>query len=391
MGDNSASQRGHAERMPGDIVYIDESGHTGDLLKPGTAFDFSGQPHFVLAGVGPMDAARAAALLDQIGSRHRLRMREVKSDRLQTRPAFVRDLFAALRDHDVPLFVEAVDKAFFLMIQIVNCHVMPPTGGTQGDEEDLIVRNAFADFLYQSLPDTVLARFIDACRADNADAVRVSLDALLDWARSEHGGNEEEAAIVRGIEENVVESIDDFERAVAGQPDGYRRFLPIPDAGKRDRLYWMLPNYSSLTNLYARVNRYRQGRLSGLTLVHDEQAQYDDIIRTAKAAVERFEDVSWVVQPGADYAFGETAALSFGNSAESPGLMIADVVAGHVRRVLRDHMAERALGNTAFDALLTLWDVDPTRGAGLNLVLPTAAVQRLQMKALARRAGLRER
>ncbi len=374
-----------AEGMQEACIYIDESGHTGDLLTSGDAFEFNGQPHFVLAAVGPIAPEQARALLADVVARHRLQMREIKSGALSRRPAVARDLAASLRKLGIPLFIEAVDKVFYLVVSVVNNQILPPTAGTPLDEADWYVRNQVADFLYQSLPDEVLKTFINACRMDTPEAVRASLGSLLAWTQ-ELRADDEERMLLDFIGENLVESIDDFETALASDPLGHRRFLPLPDAGKRNAIYWVLPNYSSLTNLYARINRYRQGRLRGVTLVHDGQSQYDEVLREAKAAVERFVDTTEHVHSGADYAFGETAELSFAVSAETPGLMIADVIAGHVRRVLREHMAEQPIHDMALDAFLEIWDADDIEhGAGLNLVLPTAAVERLQLRAISRR------
>ncbi|MBB4730519.1 DUF3800 domain-containing protein [Xanthomonas arboricola] len=371
--------------MQAGVIYIDESGHTGDLLKPGRGYGFSGQPHFVLAGVGPMAPHQASELLAPLVARHRLKMQEIKSDRLHKRPAFVRDLIHALREAEVPLFIEAVDKTFFLMISIVNCQILPPVVGFAGGTDDQYVRNAFADFLYYRLPDQVLDAYVEACRADSAEAAGVSLVRLLAWAREAEAEDEEEAAILAALGQSLAEALDDFEQACAEAPDGYRRFLPVPDTGKRDKTYWLLPNYSSLTHLYARINRHQRGKLAQLTLVHDEQAQFDGILRTAKRAVETFVDRSGHVHPGADYAFGEAAELVFARSSASPGLMIADVVAGHVRRVLREQVAGREIDATGYAAFLGIWDAgDEARGIGLNLVVPTATVRQLQFDAWSR-------
>ena len=377
--------------MQSGVIYIDESGHTGDLLKPGRGYGFAGQPHFVLAGVGPLSPERAEELLSPLVARHRLKMQEIKSDRLHKRPAFARDLIRALHATQVPLFIEAVDKTFFLMTSIVNCQVLPPVTGFVGGAEDQYVRNTFADFLYYRLPDPVLDVYVEACRADSAEAVRASLTRLLDWAREADAEDEEEAAILAALGHSLTETLDDFERACAAAADGYRRFLPLPDTGKRDKTYWLLPNYSSLTNLYARINRFQRGKLAHLTLVHDEQAQFDGILRTAKQAVESFVDRSGHVHRGADYAFGETAELAFARSSATPGLMIADVIAGHVRRVLRERMAGREIDANADAAFMEIWDAgDEARGIGLNLVVPTEAVRQLQRDALLRHATRRE-
>lgn len=391
MHDNPDIGDGNRAGMQAGGIYIDESGHTGDLLKPDRGYGFSGQPHFVLAGVGPMSPEQASALLEPLVARHKLKMQEIKSDRLHKRPAFALDLIRALRAAEVPLFIEAVDKTFFLMTSIINCQILPPVAGFAGGPEDQYVRNTFADFLYYRLPDPVLDVYVAACRADSAEAARASLVRLLGWAREADAEDEEEAAILEALGQSLADTLDDFEQACAEALDGYRRFLPLPDTGKREKTYWLLPNYSSLTNLYARINRFQRGKLAHLTLVHDEQAQFDGILRAAKQDAEAFVDRSGHIHLGADYAFGETAELVFARSSASPGLMIADVVAGHVRRVLREQMAGREIDTNAYAAFMEIWEAgDEARGIGLNLVLPTETVRQFQFDALLRQAAGRD-
>lgn len=367
-----------------EVFYIDESGHTGDLLTSGRRFEFNGQPHFVLGAVGPIAPEVAAELLCEVVAKHRLHnMREIKSESLDKRPWVARDLVAALKERGVPLFVEAVDKLFFLALQIVNCQILPPSGVVELNEQDKVVRNQIADYLYDNLPGSVLESFINACREDTPAAVRNSLEILLAWTKVPNEDVNDRNLLCM-IGQSVAETIDDLKIALLDDPAGHRRFLPLPDEGKLHAIYWVLPNYSSLTNMYARINRYKEGRLTGVKLVHDGQTQYDDVLRSAKNAVENFVDNTSYSHLGATYDFSERAELSYGVSAETPGLMIADVIAGHVRRVLREHMSESSIHDDALDAFISIWEADVERGAGLNLVLPTAAVHRLQIRAFRR-------
>lgn len=374
-----------SELQPKQFVYIDESGHTGDLLIHGNAFGFSGQPHFVLSAVGPISPDAAATLLFEVADRHRLKMHEVKSYKLDKRPGVALDLASGLRALGVPLFVEAVDKRFFLVVEIVNCHVFPPTSGAPLDESDRYVRCGVADLLYELLPDSLLESFVAACRLDTAAAVQASLESLHAWTESFDGADAQMREVLDLTALSVADSLDDLRIELNKNPGGYRFFLPLPDAGKRDATFWILPHYSSLTNLYARLNRYFRGKLSDVVMVHDVQTQYEGVLRSAKSAVENFVDPTSYAHPGASYSFSETADLSFETSDTTPALMIADVIAGHVRRILRDAAAQTSLHPGALDAFLAIWeDNDLSRGAGINFVLPTAAIQRLQQIAILR-------
>ncbi|WP_295547379.1 DUF3800 domain-containing protein [uncultured Stenotrophomonas sp.] len=370
------------------FVYIDESGHTGDLVNTGRSFEFGEQPHFVLAAVGPMSSEQASRLLDDIVAKHRLhQMRELKSELLHRRPGVARDLARALGELDIPIFIEVVDKALYLIVSIINSQIIPPGSGPELDEGEVYLRNRLADYLYTNLPDSVLGVYVDACKLNSPEAVRASLVTLQAWAEEAALEDDpEDRQLLYLLRQSMGHSLEVFDFAMKHDPQGHNTYLPLPDEGKQHATYWLLPNYSSLTNLYARINKCCAGRLSDVTLVHDGQTQYDEVLRAAKANVETFVDTSDYEHPGADYSFVEHAGLAFESSAQTPGLMIADVIAGHVRRVMREHAAESDIHPQAWDAFLQIWDAgNLERGTGMNLVLPTATVDRLHHRILLRR------
>jgi len=53
-------------------IYIDESGHSGDMVDNGTGYDFKRQPYFALAGVGLQDEEEWDARLQALRDRHRI-------------------------------------------------------------------------------------------------------------------------------------------------------------------------------------------------------------------------------------------------------------------------------------------------------------------------------
>src|SRR3546814_17065133 len=59
-------------------------------------------------------------------------------------------------------------------------------------------------------------------------------------------------------------------------------FLPLADRTETDRMVWMLPNLTCLTNIYARINLSRPDGLGGINLVHDDQLQYGRILADTK-------------------------------------------------------------------------------------------------------------
>jgi hypothetical protein len=63
---------------------FDESGHSGDLVKSGMAYDFLDQPIFVLTAVGIEDEAPLMQKIEAMRLRHRIPAGELKSKSLQS-------------------------------------------------------------------------------------------------------------------------------------------------------------------------------------------------------------------------------------------------------------------------------------------------------------------
>jgi hypothetical protein len=72
--------------------YIDESGHSGDLINSGKALDFDGQPIFSLACFGVSDETRLDNAIVRLASKHRITSMELKSSSLKKKPGFTLDL-----------------------------------------------------------------------------------------------------------------------------------------------------------------------------------------------------------------------------------------------------------------------------------------------------------
>lgn len=106
--------------------YIDESGNTGDAVRTGEKFDFGAQPLFTLACIGIDDPASLKGELARLKTLHAVQGVELKSSSIRNKPGFVRDLIAYLKRQCCPLFIEVVDKKFFICAHVVSTLLMPP-------------------------------------------------------------------------------------------------------------------------------------------------------------------------------------------------------------------------------------------------------------------------
>ncbi|MGZ4956497.1 MAG: DUF3800 domain-containing protein [Methylobacter sp.] len=353
--------------------YIDESGNTGDLSLSGPGIDFGGQPVFTLACIGLSDENDLYAALNDLKKKHKVQASEVKLSRLLKRkPNFILetvDCFISLRS---PFFIEVVDKKYQLAVNITNNFVWPPYFNTEESQETIYLKNIFSDFIYHRVGNEVFYEFIQSMK----DPSNEKVDRMFALFKEAIAYIDHDVA--EGLRDSVNESKDDFR--VMQEQEGelaYKRFLPVPDEGKRGQTIWMLPNYSCFTNIYARINLYLSGNISSCKIFHDEQSHFDEIIGQAKYQSESSPITSYI-PPFADYRFKQSAELFFKVSHDSVGIQIADILAGLSMRWYQSHLnGELPTGpiHEAIDRLLH--QSSPPRGVGINLVATHNAASKL--------------
>ena len=316
--------------------FFDESGHSGDLVKSGTAYDFLDQPFFVLAALGIEDEAPLAQKIEAMRIRHRIPAGELKSKSLQSQSAFVAELLSEVLDAELPLFIEVVDKRYFICMNLVNHQLLPPVMGFPEGPQLHFLKNVAVDFLYDEISDHVLTRFVEACLSPSDDSLMSLFGSLMLFSAGESTMPQNQD-IREGVHRMVVEAATEYGEMRKADSTAYLRFLPSPDLNRHSKQVWMLPNLSSFTNIYARINLFRKQRLAGVRLVHDQQLEVEEILRDAKRTAEMIKDSGFeAFTPAADYIFHEQASLEFAASHASIGIQAADVIAGTVMRFFRD-------------------------------------------------------
>lgn len=346
--------------------YIDESGNTGDLSLSGPDMDFGGQPVFSLAAIGISEPLALSAKLEDLRKKYNVNSRELKlSSIYKKKPDFLLELTSYLTSNGVPFFIEVVDKKYLLAANITNYFVWPPYFNTEESEITANLKNIFADYIYHCIPNATFFTFLQTLKTPSNDGVSKFFDLFKKEIKNQN--HEITEILTRCIDE----SKDDFENIIKMEGvEAYKRFLPIPDEGKRGQVVWMLPNFSCFTNLYARINCYQGGELTSCRIIHDEQAHFDEIIKESKKQVENFDSTkSGYSPPFADYKFHERADLFFTVSHSDPGIQVADILSGMVMRHYRSHLKGESPPRAAkesFDVLLR--HSNRSKGIGINLV-----------------------
>jgi hypothetical protein len=350
--------------------YIDESGNSGDLVRTRADLEFHGQSVFSLAAVGTMEEVHLAVEVERLKQKHRIRSNEIKSSSVRDKPQFIRELIEVVVDGELPWFIELVDKRYMICAQIVNSQLLPPDVTGPESPSSVFVKNTMADALFFQATTDTLNAFVAACKAPSFEAVKKCL-----WMLAVMKGDRRAAEVIEGIKESATASLGEL----LEDPSSFARFLPIPDQSKRQEPVWMLPNLSSLMNIYARINKRHRRDLNGVELVHDEQAHFDEILIENKSRAESLRNTliqSYV--PNSDYNFVGKASMSFARSDQHPGLQVADVFAGFSMRYLKNQRDGVSVDPIEFECFRALMNAtDASAGVGINLVVPTQAANGL--------------
>ncbi|PZR32837.1 MAG: hypothetical protein DI526_15365 [Caulobacter segnis] len=355
--------------------FVDESGNSGDLTRPGASFTFDGQEVFTLAAVGVQAPALLEDLLVRLKAQHRVQAGELKFDSVRKKPRFIADLMSGLADLDARVLCEVVDKRYFIGAHIVSTLVLPPIPGRNVDDpQEHYVRYRFAEYL-SGAPTVVFRAFVDACLAPSGPAITAVFDAILAWLDSRHTGE-----VALALRHATSLGRDEFQDDGPDDPETQSRWLPIPDPSLTGQKLWILPNLSSFTNLYARINLAHSRALAEVVLVHDEQRYYAHVLETNKALAERLSDQSPMRGlVNADWVLDEPAQLVFARSHEQPGVQAADVLAGFLMHYVRNKLFRSSPTppemRTAFFALDELGP--PPHGSAINFVLAEPSTRRL--------------
>lgn len=353
--------------------FLDESGHGGDLASS-ASLDFSGQPVFALACVGVNDEKALIAELERLRAKYRCGEAELKSSRLAKKLAdLASDLIEWLVAGDAAVFVELVEKRYFLAIHIVNHLLCGPYDLVEVDQRS---RSNLAELLNEPEFASAQLGYLGACRSEEIGDLRDVLNLLWDTLdRFDEG-------IARDGQILTMHARDRANAAGARASD----FLPIHDVSAAGKKVWMLPNLQCLTNIYARINQSRFQNLNDVVLVHDVQLQYDKILGDAK---EIMEDLSarnaLPITPFADYRLRGSADLTYSHALEESCLQAADILAGSMMRFVRSGLVRKVRGDSKLgNAFFQLYDYgNPFRATGLNLVVSDRVLDRLGIASIA--------
>ena len=364
---------GHAPSI--STLYIDDSGHSGDLVKFNKDTSFNKQPIFGLTGIGVADVDAFDREFSALCRAHKIQG-EPNSQSLRFRHSFVEDLTDLLCRNHLPFMIDAVNKRYQICIVLVSRMIFPnwivPENVPLSAETQ--IRESMVDVFYEHVTDDILQVYCAACDTPDRRQVRSLYLRLISWAEA-LGQSVDDVKAIGNCCRDLLDVFDN--RTDLFDVDDA---LPIPDPMQNGSPAWIATYYNCFTGLYSRMNLLMKGQLQGLTIIHDEQTQFQPVIEAAKRDLEGYVAGGGAVMPDAfaNYVFSQTASLAFASSKITAGLQAADILGGYVVRYVQDGLFGTAPNNRRRAVIEKLTDMArPWDSVGVRYVLPQFEVDKL--------------
>lgn len=231
-------------------VYIDESGHTGDLVVDSDGIkDFHGQPIFVLVGVSiPQEKLNDIEnYIQELKRNFDISSRELKSRALFSRKhEFIPDLINKLILDGCNIFIELVDKKYFYIALIIDYLIFEPNPTNLKTNLDVFARWELADKLHQVLKDETLKEYSQVCKKrDKQSFYNFYLSFKNDLIQRCQDNYFRDILLFLNLHVDTLLIMDERKKQ-----DIFKTFLPPFDLtieGEKETV--LFPNRTSLTNI----------------------------------------------------------------------------------------------------------------------------------------------
>jgi hypothetical protein len=313
-------------------LFIDESGNTGEALANGATFNFEAQPYYVLTGIfiGDSILCEFSSFIDAQIKKHRIKSNELKALTLYSgKPRFIIELVDYIISYNIPVFIELMDKLFYLNTQLVE-HVFL----RYQSEELREVKNNLASNLTGRLDHDIYNKFIIACKSNSTEVLLSFYDTLIEYFTFT-----KDAELKNHIQYTKRDFLADFTK------DGesvLKNYLPLPDENPHNKSIHFLTGFSAFTGILARAQKYSNDFLSGqFNIIHDMEEHHGIIYQSAFESMKTLktdELVSDIISLKFEtYNINKANNLYFQDSQSNIYLQVADLISGFVMRFWKDY------------------------------------------------------
>ncbi|ENB2053054.1 DUF3800 domain-containing protein [Vibrio fluvialis] len=365
--------------------YLDESGNTGDLIKSDFSLQFGGQPLFSLACIGVDNEKVIADKLSELKLKYGIENELKSSEIYALKPELYLELAKYLVRNRVPILVELVDKKFCIITNLISSLIIPHYREIdETDGRNQYARNHLADYMWHELPVKYLELFNEVCLQRQSSKVIEFLNQLKDFFDDSSCNMLERSEVSRLL----VTSIDEFQCCCHkyGEDSAVEHYLPLPDILNKSKRKSkakkvnILPHVHSFFNIIGRLNKYHLGDIESVTLVHDEQREFDAILEKSKEYIVKCRiPKNSPPTPNSDLDIHSDFELKFIKSDLSSGVQVADLIAGFYVRFINEVFYERKQIDSVYVNIFNILVSyqNPLSPLGVNFVLPNHKQQNI--------------
>lgn len=257
------------------VIYLDESGNTGEPRMKNGKWNWGEQPFFSLGSICLREdkvAEVKKAVLDALHSYNpklgdEIEWKSTAENKFNN--CLMKQIIEIFREYDVKAYIDIANKKFKVVTYFVDYCVYPYYVGysyTNTRNE----RIEMANFLYDKLDEQYFQRFDDVCHQDINDdeTYKAFLSLLRDldmWLVSQKRKNLKD---VIPLAENYKEY--GMKR---------RNLVPLIDYTNTGKPICFLPNVDAFNNIIATTSVFKLSPSDTLQIVHDEQKQFDNALK----------------------------------------------------------------------------------------------------------------
>lgn len=384
-------------------IYVDESGNTGEsLVYEGKAL-FGNQPYFCLAAVAINKSDELEKSLLALKKKYNIQMSEFKATKIiKKKPRFFEDYFQILKDFNVPIFIEFMNKKYYFATSIINslifpCNELPPE--IVENANFFQVQRILANKLYNILSIASYQFFSNLCLVESEANFNLAINSIAsDIVESKDSD-------LYSVLQHLKRTQDSIADIYSSNPDSHMKqfYRPLPDLGTKRDLF-LMTHVSSIMSLVPRFQHYAKTvNVDSISIIHDEQSHYDVTLKNT------LHEMNECVRQGGDEVLKKMSkailsaknldgyeegfnnpnmlfdipkngvSISFEVSKNELGIQMADLVAGFMNYTWKYFKNNKKLPSYAvkpYKYIFNIWKKEPSMGC--NFVVPDEDYNQLQ-------------
>ncbi len=383
-------------------VFIDESGNTGDIvINEKESLNFQ-QPYFVLGGFGVCNTKERLThileLVQTLKKENNIHASELKGAHLWKKKKFkfIYELIDDLYINKYPIFVELIDKKYFVVISINNALIGPNLEIAE-ESSARELTNLLADYLYLSLSDETIKIFTQASRSPSPENVRKFLTAVYEDSKrfkKQPILGEWSDIIIKLAKDIIDRNIKEYKALVQeynADPNAFdvppwELYVSPPDPAGIPKRISLLPHTTSAISIFSRVNKYIKDKsIRKVLFIHDEQKQFRSTLKSElltlldsqNEVTKKLRELNLAapLDNQFDYKFDDDFKIVFGDSKKTVFLQIPDIISSSLNNMWREFKfgGKYRFKKYSKDIILTYFDYFEYvhRSTGINFVVPT--------------------